>query len=249
VDFKGKAKAFVRTYGFLASILPFGNPAWEKLSIFLTFLIPKLPAPREDDLSRGILEAIDMDSYRVEVRSAMAIGLADQDAEIEPVPTSGGGHAAKPVEPPANLLRREPGVQPGADGGVEALAPALEQVPGELPGEPRAPEARLETPVARGRGEFGERYEDHERDARLGVSARAGDVGVLGIDEGQLVLAIGGVEPQGVAGLEAKRVPLVAQLLVGREARHPPRRAAPVVTRTVTTPASPPGSPGRRRGC
>jgi type I restriction enzyme R subunit len=45
VDFKGKAKAFVRTYGFLASILPYGNAAWEKLATFLNFLIPKLPAP------------------------------------------------------------------------------------------------------------------------------------------------------------------------------------------------------------
>src|SRR6185437_14869446 len=66
VGFKSKAKAFVRTYAFVSSILPFTNAAWEKLSIFLNFLIPKLPAPREDDLSKGILEAIDMDSYRVE---------------------------------------------------------------------------------------------------------------------------------------------------------------------------------------
>ncbi len=80
VDFKGKAKAFVRTYGFLASILPYTNTAWERLSIFLNFLIPKLPAPTEEDLSKGILEAIDMDSYRVEVRAAMDIALADQDA-------------------------------------------------------------------------------------------------------------------------------------------------------------------------
>lgn len=46
VDFKGKAKAFVRTYGFLASIRPYSNPRWEKLSIFLNFLILKLPAPK-----------------------------------------------------------------------------------------------------------------------------------------------------------------------------------------------------------
>ena len=83
VDFKGKSKTFVRTYGFLASVLPFSNAAWEKLSIFLNFLIPKLPAPKEEDLSKGILEAIDMDSYRVEVRAAMPIGLADQDAEVK----------------------------------------------------------------------------------------------------------------------------------------------------------------------
>ena len=55
VDFKGKAKAFVRTYAFLSSVLPYGNAAWEKLSIFLNFLIPKLPSPKEDDLSKGIL--------------------------------------------------------------------------------------------------------------------------------------------------------------------------------------------------
>ena len=64
VDFKGKAKAFLRAYGFLAAILPYTNAEWEKLSIFLTLLVPKLPAPVEDDLSKGILEAIDMDSYR-----------------------------------------------------------------------------------------------------------------------------------------------------------------------------------------
>ena len=106
VDFKGKAKAFVRTYNFLASVLPFTNATWEKLSIFLNFLIPKLPAPKEDDFSKGILEAIDMDSYRVEVRSAIDIALTDQNAEIEPVPTSGGGRIPEPeLDRLSNILR------------------------------------------------------------------------------------------------------------------------------------------------
>ncbi len=96
VDFKGKAKAFVRTYGFLASILPYSSAEWEKLSIFLNFLIPKLPAPKEEDLSKGILETIDMDSYRVEVQSSLHIGLADEDGELEPVPTGGGGFKPEP---------------------------------------------------------------------------------------------------------------------------------------------------------
>jgi len=96
VDFKGKAKAFVRTYGFLASILPYSNASWEKLSIFLNFLVPKLPAPKEEDLSRGILEAIDMDSYRIEKRVAQAIQLTDADGEIGPVPAEGGGRKPEP---------------------------------------------------------------------------------------------------------------------------------------------------------
>jgi type I restriction enzyme R subunit len=91
VEFKGKAKAFVRTYGFLSSILSYTNADWEKLSILLNFLISKLPAPIEEDLSAGILEAIDMDSYRVEKQAAVRIQLADEDAEIQPVPPGGGG--------------------------------------------------------------------------------------------------------------------------------------------------------------
>src|SRR5690606_20538266 len=75
VDFKGKAKAFTRTYGFLSAILPYTDAEWEKLSIFLLFLIPKLPSPKEEDLSKGILESIDMDSYRVEKKAARAIQL------------------------------------------------------------------------------------------------------------------------------------------------------------------------------
>jgi len=106
VDFKGKAKAFVRTYGFLASILPYSNADWEKLSIFLNFLIPKLPAPKEEDLSRGILEAIDMDSYRVEVKTSLKIGLPDQDAEIGPVPTTGGGRKPEPeLDQLSNIIK------------------------------------------------------------------------------------------------------------------------------------------------
>ena len=96
VDFKGTSKAFLRAYGFLASILPYTNAEWEKLSIFLTFLVPKLPAPIEEDLSKGILEAIDMDSYRVEKQAVKDIQLPDEDAEIEPVPTAGGGHVPEP---------------------------------------------------------------------------------------------------------------------------------------------------------
>lgn len=96
VDFKGKAKAFLRTYNFLSSILPYTNAEWEKLSIFLNFLVPKLPAPKEEDLSKGILEAIDMDSYRVEKQASMRIALPDADAEIEPVPAVGGGHKPEP---------------------------------------------------------------------------------------------------------------------------------------------------------
>lgn len=106
IDFKSKAKAFTRTYGFLASILPYGNVEWEKLSIFLNMLIPKLPAPKEEDLSKGILEAIDLDSYRAEVQATMSIILEDQaEYEIAPVPTSAvGGKGEAELDLLSNIL-------------------------------------------------------------------------------------------------------------------------------------------------
>ena len=101
IAFKSAAKSFVRTYAFLGAILPYGNVEWEKLSIFLNLLIPKLPAPREDDFSRGILEAVDLESYRNEAREALAIKLDDADAEVPPVPSGGSGHM---IEPEMDLL-------------------------------------------------------------------------------------------------------------------------------------------------
>lgn len=106
VDFKGKAKAFCRTYDFLASILPYSSANWEKLSIFLNLLVPKLPSPKEDDLSEGILKTIDMDSYRVEKMAEMKIALEDQDAEIDPVPVEGGGFKREPeLDRLSNILK------------------------------------------------------------------------------------------------------------------------------------------------
>lgn len=106
VDFKAKAKAFTRTYAFLAQVLPYSNASWEKRSIFLNFLIPKLPAPVEEDLSKGILESIDMDSYRAEKLATIRITLADADGQIGPVPDTGDGRRPEPeLERLSNILR------------------------------------------------------------------------------------------------------------------------------------------------
>ena len=104
VSFKGNAKAFVRTYGFLAAIVPYNNAEWEKRAIYLNFLIPKLPAPIDDDLSRGILETIDMDSYRAEVNATRSLLLDEADTEIDPVPPGGGGHVAEPELVPLSQI-------------------------------------------------------------------------------------------------------------------------------------------------
>ncbi len=106
VEFKGKAKSFVRSYGFLGAILTYGHPAWEKLSIFLNFLTPKLPAPKEEDLSKGVLDSIDMDSYRPEVKAALSMGMADEDGAVEPAPPGGGGGGGAPeIDKLSNIIK------------------------------------------------------------------------------------------------------------------------------------------------
>jgi type I restriction enzyme, R subunit len=86
-------------------VLPYSSAEWERLSIMLAVLVPNLPAPVEQDLAKGILETIDMDSYRVEKQAAMRIRLRDADAEIEPVPGTGGGHLAEPaMDRQSNIL-------------------------------------------------------------------------------------------------------------------------------------------------
>jgi type I restriction enzyme R subunit len=104
VAFKGTAKAFVRTYGFLGAILPYGNVEWEKLSIFLNLLLLKLPSPVEEDLSKGILESIDLDSYRAEAKAMMAIRLEDANGEVEPIPIGSGKSKPEPELEPLTII-------------------------------------------------------------------------------------------------------------------------------------------------
>ena len=107
VQFKGTAKAFVRTYDYLAGILPYRNPDWLKLSILLTFLVPKLPAPIEEDLSRGILETVDLDSYRAEQQAAISITLNGEDAELKASTPMGGGYRPEPELKPTSVILEE----------------------------------------------------------------------------------------------------------------------------------------------
>lgn len=104
VRFKGGAKGFLRAYEFLGALLPYHHAEWEKLSIFLNLLVPKLPSPQEDDLSQGILESIDMDSYRAEIQATQAIQLTESDAAVDPAELGQGGGVAEPSIAPLSTI-------------------------------------------------------------------------------------------------------------------------------------------------
>lgn len=105
IEFQSAAKSFIRTYQFLASILPFRNPYWESLSTFLKFLSAKLPAPDDADLSAGVLQSIDMDSYRTEKQATLSI-ILQGGVELQPAPASpGSGFPLAEIDVLSNIVR------------------------------------------------------------------------------------------------------------------------------------------------
>lgn len=103
VDFKVKAKSFVRTYSYLSKILEFQKPYWEKLWWFLKFLIPKLHI-RDDDQIDDILEKVDMDSYRISRQGTEDITLVESK-EVYPIPvTTRGGKDEILFDTLANII-------------------------------------------------------------------------------------------------------------------------------------------------
>ena len=85
IDFFVKAKSFNRTYSFLSKILSFNNNYWERLYWFLKYLMPKIKPTTNDDLAKGITEAVDLDSYRLTKTTTDDIKLKG-DIELDPTP-------------------------------------------------------------------------------------------------------------------------------------------------------------------
>ena len=83
---KSSIKAFLRTYPFLAAVLPFKSVEWEKLNTYYSLLIHKLPVLKGEDFTEGLIEAIDFDQYRIIKGEEQKIELDNSDAEIEPTP-------------------------------------------------------------------------------------------------------------------------------------------------------------------
>ncbi|WP_031410233.1 type I restriction endonuclease subunit R [Thiomonas sp. FB-Cd] len=86
IDFKIKAKQFVKIYAQVAAIIPFNNANWEMLHWFLKFLIPKLKVkdPDQDKLDE-LLNSVDLSTYGLErSRLEVKIGLDASETELEP---------------------------------------------------------------------------------------------------------------------------------------------------------------------
>jgi len=95
IDFKVKAKQFVKIYGQMASIMPYEIVAWEKLFWFLKFLIPKLHVSDPDsELLDELLDSVDLNSYGLErVKLGHSIEMDDKETALDPQnPNPRGAH-------------------------------------------------------------------------------------------------------------------------------------------------------------
>jgi type I restriction enzyme R subunit len=104
-DFRAKVKTYVRLYVFLSQIVPFENPYLEKLYIFLNSLQNKLGSDTAIDLAQGILDNIDIDSYRLQLEATTNIAM-EQGEDLKPIPTEmRGGTTDAKIDRLSNILQ------------------------------------------------------------------------------------------------------------------------------------------------
>ncbi|MFA6924830.1 MAG: type I restriction endonuclease [Bacteroidales bacterium] len=134
VDFFVKAKSFNRTYAFLSKLLSFNNSYWERLYWFLKFLMPKIKPTENEDLAKGLLEAIDLDSYRLTRITTDTIKL-DGGGELEPTPpimrSGGTDHEFNPLEIIINEFNTRYGINNWTDND-KVKRFLFEQLPADL---------------------------------------------------------------------------------------------------------------------
>ena len=109
VDFKIKAKQFVKIYGQVASIMPFEMLKWEQLFWFLKFLIPKLViTDAQADALDELLNSVDLSTYGLErVKLNTSIGLDASETELEPQnPNPRGAHGVETIEDELDAIIR-----------------------------------------------------------------------------------------------------------------------------------------------
>ena len=93
---KSSIKGFLRTYPFIAAVMPFKSTEWEMLDTYFSLLVHKLPKLTGEDFTEGLIESIDFDKYRLIKNDEKKIELENKNSEIAPIPV---GTAQGPQEP------------------------------------------------------------------------------------------------------------------------------------------------------
>ena len=89
VDYKSKARDFVKLYAFLSHLVGMRDTGLEKLFVFLRFLLPKLLA-KKGGLPLEVLGMVDMEKLAVRKNDKKDIGLKRGETKVDPLNYGGG---------------------------------------------------------------------------------------------------------------------------------------------------------------
>ena len=81
--FRSTLQSYIRLYGYISQLITFTDVALEKLYVFGRSLNKKLPRREHADL-QGLLESVDLDSFRVQrTHESLQLSLEERDSEVE----------------------------------------------------------------------------------------------------------------------------------------------------------------------
>lgn len=95
-QFKSLVLDYLHKYGFISQIVTFKDPYLEKTYIFLKLLIKKIPK-REHVLPYEVLDAVDMENYRIQKKAETSIVLESETGVVDAMGVV-GGEVTRPVE-------------------------------------------------------------------------------------------------------------------------------------------------------
>ena len=89
VDYKSKARDFVKLYSFISQLVVLGDKELEKLFVFLRFLLPLLPA-KESSNPLAVLGMVDMEKLALRKNEKKDISLKRGETKVDPLNYGGG---------------------------------------------------------------------------------------------------------------------------------------------------------------
>lgn len=89
VDYKSKARDFVKLYSFISYLVPLRDAGLEKLFVFLRFLLPLLPT-KDGKTPLEVLAMVDMEKLAVRKKDQKDIGLKRGETKVDPLNYGGG---------------------------------------------------------------------------------------------------------------------------------------------------------------
>lgn len=104
IEFKTKAQDYIKKYGFISQIITFQDTSLEELFIYLKFLIRKLPT-KVDPLPYEILDAVNMDSYKIDKKVETRIQLDDEEGIINPMGLGSSFKIEEEIDPLSKIIK------------------------------------------------------------------------------------------------------------------------------------------------